>query len=109
MAEEQWPSVIDSNLTAAFLTVRSFLPGMIERGGGSIVTMASSAARLPSQTSAAYAAAKAGVVMFSRHVANEVGQQGVRVNCLSPSSVLTERMKQLMPEEPSSRWRRCTR
>ena len=99
MAEEQWRSVIDSDLTATFLTVRSFLPGMIERGGGSIVTMASSAGRLPSQASAAYAAAKAGVVMFSRHVANEVGQRGVRVNCLAPSSVLTERVKRLMPEE----------
>jgi 3-oxoacyl-[acyl-carrier protein] reductase len=98
MAEEQWRSVIDSDLTATFLTVRSFLPGMIERGRGSIVTMASSAGRLPSQASAAYAAAKAGVVMFSRHVANEVGQHGVRVNCLAPSSVLTERMKRLMPE-----------
>ena len=99
MAEEQWRSVMDSDLTATFLTVRSFLPGMIERGGGSIVTMASSAARLPSQASAAYAAAKAGVVMFSKHVASEVGQHGVRVNCLAPSSVLTERVKRLMPEE----------
>jgi len=103
MAEEQWRSVIDSDLTATFLTVRSFLPGMIERGRGSIVTMASSAGRLPSppplQASAAYAAAKAGVVMFSRHVANEVGQHGVRVNCLAPSSVLTERVKRLVPEE----------
>ena len=36
--------------------------------------------------------------MFSRHVANEVGQHGVRVNCLAPSSVLTERVKRLMPE-----------
>jgi 3-oxoacyl-[acyl-carrier protein] reductase len=99
MAEERWRSVIDPDLTATFLTVRSFLPGMIEREGGSIVTMASSAARLPSQASAAYAAAKAGVVMFSRHVANEVGQHGVRVNCLAPSSVLTGRMQRLMPEE----------
>jgi 3-oxoacyl-[acyl-carrier protein] reductase len=99
MAEEQWRSVIDANLTATFLTVRSFLPSMIERGRGSIVTMASSAGRLPSQASAAYAAAKAGVVMFSRHVANEVGQHGVRVNCLAPSSVLTERVGRLMPEE----------
>jgi 3-oxoacyl-[acyl-carrier protein] reductase len=99
MAEERWRSVIDSDLTATFLTVRTFLPGMIERGRGSIVTMASSAGRLPSQASAAYAAAKAGVVMFSRHLANEVGQHGVRVNCLAPSSVLTERVKRLMPEE----------
>ncbi len=68
MAEEQWRSVIDSDLTATFLTVRSFVPGMIERGRGStIVTMASSAARLPSQASAAYAAAKAGVVIHRRH------------------------------------------
>ena len=99
MAEERWRSVIDSDLTATFLTVRTFLPGMIERGRGSIVTMASSAGRLPSQASAAYAAAKAGVVMFSRHLANEVGQHGVRVKCLAPSSVLTERVKRLMPEE----------
>ena len=99
MAEEQWRSVIDSDLTATCLMVRTFLPGMIERGRGSIVTMASSAGRLPSQASAAYAAAKAGVVMFSRHLANEVGQHGVRVNCLAPSSVLTERVKRLMPEE----------
>ncbi len=60
MAEEQWRSVIDSDLTATFLTVRSFLPGMIERGRGSIITMASSAGRLLSQASAAYAVAKAG-------------------------------------------------
>jgi 3-oxoacyl-[acyl-carrier protein] reductase len=99
MSLEQWRSVIDSDLTSTFLTVRSFLPGMMERGRGSIVTMASSAGRLPSQASAAYAAAKAGVVMFSKHVANEVGQHGVRVNCLAPSSVLTERVQRLMPEE----------
>jgi len=103
MAEEQWRSVIDANLTATFLTVRSFLPGMIERGRGSIATMASSAGRLPSQASAAYAVAKAGVVMFSKHVADEVGQQGVRINCLAPSSVLTERVKRLMPEETQRR------
>ncbi len=47
MAEEQWRSVIDSDLTATFLTVRSFLPGMIERGRGSIITMASSAGGFP--------------------------------------------------------------
>jgi 3-oxoacyl-[acyl-carrier protein] reductase len=97
--EQDWRSTVDGSLTATFLTLKSFLPGMIERGRGAIVTMASSAARLPSQASAAYAAAKAGVVMFSRHVANEVGQHGVRVNCLAPSSVLTERMQRLMPEE----------
>ena len=58
---------------------------------------------LPSEAAAPYAAAKAGIVMFSRHVANEVGRHGVRVNCLAPAGVLTERMKRQMPEAAQRR------
>ena len=97
--EEQWRSVIDANLTATFLTVRSFLPGMIERGRGSIVTMSSSAGRLPSLASAPYAASKAAIAMFSKHLASEVARRGVRVNCLAPGGVLTERVKAQMPKD----------
>ncbi len=97
--EEEWHSTVDDNLTATFLTLKSFLPGMIERGGGSIVTMASSAARFPTGAPAPYAAAKAGVIMLTRHVASEVGSHGVRVNCLAPHTVLTEHVQRLMPEE----------
>jgi 3-oxoacyl-[acyl-carrier protein] reductase len=97
--EEDWRSTIDGTLTATFLTVKSFLPSMIARRRGAIVTMASSAGRTPTTgPNAAYAAAKAGVVMFSRHVANEVGKHGVRVNCLSPSTILTGSLQQLIPE-----------
>lgn len=99
ITEEGWRSAIDGNLTSAFLTLKSFLPGMIERGGGSIITMASSAARFPTGAPAPYAAAKAGVIMLSRQVANEVGKHGVRVNCLAPHTVLTERVQRFMPEE----------
>jgi len=99
MSEEEWRSTIDGNLTATFLTIRGFLPGMIERGCGSVVTMASSAARLPTGAPAPYAAAKAGVIMFSRHLANEVGDNGVRVNCLAPHTILTERIRRVMPED----------
>jgi len=98
ISPERWRFVVDSNLTATFLTVRAFLPGMIERGRGCIITMASSAGRLPGMASAAYAAAKAGIVMFSRHLANEVGRHGVRVNCIAPSAIMTERMQAAMPE-----------
>jgi 3-oxoacyl-[acyl-carrier protein] reductase len=98
--EEEWRAVIDSNLTATFLTVKSFLPGMIERRTGSIVTMASNAARvLDILTTASYAASKAGIVMFSRHVAKEVGEHGVRVNCVAPATVLSERVHRIMSEE----------
>jgi 3-oxoacyl-[acyl-carrier protein] reductase len=100
ISEEAWHSVIDSNLTATFLTVKSFLPGMVDRKRGSIVTMASNAARfLDIFTTASYAAAKAGIMMFSRHVAKEVGPHGVRVNCVAPASVLTDRVRGIMTEQ----------
>lgn len=87
---DQWRFVVDANLTTTFLTLKSFLPGMMERRRGSLITMASTAGRIASNSSAAYAAAKAGIVMLTRHLANEVGKQGVRVNCLAPGAILTE-------------------
>jgi 3-oxoacyl-[acyl-carrier protein] reductase len=88
---QEWHSVVDGNLTATFLAVRAFLPGMKSRRRGAIVTMASSAGRQASQAPAPYAAAKAGVIMLTRHAAAEAGPYGVRVNCVSPATVLTER------------------
>jgi 3-oxoacyl-[acyl-carrier protein] reductase len=101
---EGWRSAIDGNLTSAFLTLKSFLPGMIERGAGSIVMMASSAGRVPTEAPTAYSAAKAGVVMLSRKVAAEVSPSGVRVNCLAPDSVLTGRTRSYMTEEQVRQW-----
>ena len=101
--EEEWHSTVDANLTATFLTLKSFLPGMIERGGGSIVTMASSAARFPTGAPAPYAAAKAGVILLSSQVADEVGNHNVRVNCLAPHTVLVERTRRFMSEEHQRR------
>jgi 3-oxoacyl-[acyl-carrier protein] reductase len=95
----QWRRVIEGDLTSTFLTIRAVLPGMLERGGGSIVTMSSSAGRQPSQAAAAYAVAKAGVVMLTKHLAAELGPRGVRVNCLAPSAVLNERMSAAMSAE----------
>src|SRR5438876_8605180 len=95
LTEAHWHLVIEVNLTATFLTVKSVLPRMIERRAGSIVTVASSAGRFlagASAASAPYAAAKAGVVMFSRRLAAEVALHGIRVNCVAPGAVLTERV-----------------
>lgn len=97
--EEHWRSVLDANLTATFLTVGAFLPGLLERGSGSVVTMASTAGRLPSGSSAAYAAAKAGVLMYTRHLALEVAGRGVRVNAIAPGAVRTERTAHRMTSE----------
>jgi 3-oxoacyl-[acyl-carrier protein] reductase len=97
---EEWNAVVESNLTSTFLTLREFAPGMVERGSGSIVTMASNAARfLDIQLTASYAAAKAGIAMLSRHAALELGPHGVRVNVLAPATILSERVKRNMDEE----------
>ena len=97
---EEWNAVVESNLTSTFLTLREFAPGMVERGSGSIVTMASNAARfLDIQLTASYAAAKAGIMMLSRHAALELGPHGVRVNVLAPATILSERVKTNMDEE----------
>ena len=96
---DQWRAVIESDLTSVYLTVSAFLPAMIERGGGAIITMPSAAGRQPGRANAAYAAAKAGVGMLTKHLANEVGRHGVRVNCLAPSAVLNDRMQRFMSAE----------
>ena len=97
---EEWTGVVESNLTSTFLTLREFGAGMAERGSGSIVTMASNAARfLDIKLTASYAAAKAGIAMLSRHAALELGEHGVRVNVLAPATILSERVKRNMDEE----------
>ena len=93
----RWRSVIDSNLTATYITVRTFALGMTERRRGSIVTMSSTAGRQPGGASVAYAAAKAGIVMLTRHLANDLAPYGVRINCIAPSAIETERLVRLMP------------
>jgi len=113
VTEENWHEVIDGNLTSTFLTVQAFLPGMMARGSGSIITMASTAGRLAGRASIPYSAAKAGVLMFTRRVALDAGAGNVRVNALAPSAILTEKQEQRIPAEmrekvaqqfPIARW-----
>jgi 3-oxoacyl-[acyl-carrier protein] reductase len=100
ISEQEWHEVIDANLTATFLAIKAFLPGMIDRGRGTIVTMASNAGRhLDATLTASYAAAKAGIVQLTRHVAREVGAHGIRVNCVAPGTTTTERIERILTEE----------
>jgi 3-oxoacyl-[acyl-carrier protein] reductase len=97
--EEGWRASIDANLTATFLTIKSVLPGMKERRRGNIVTMSSAAARRPSATSPIpYAVAKAGIQLLTQDLAAQVGPFGIRVNCIAPETILTERTTKQIPE-----------
>ncbi len=98
LTEEGWQASIDANLTSTFLLLKSFLPGMKARGSGSIITLSSAAARRPTAHSPfAYAAAKAGVELLTRTAALQAGPAGVRVNCIAPETILTERNAQQIP------------
>jgi 3-oxoacyl-[acyl-carrier protein] reductase len=99
MSEEQWRFAVDANLTATFLTLRTFAPAMVERRRGAIVTMSSSAGRLAGLASPPYAAAKAGIGMLTGHLARELAPMGVRVNCVAPSAIMNDRLAKLPPEK----------
>lgn len=92
LTEERWRAVVDDNLTATFLTIKAFAPTMIERQCGAIVTMSSSAGRLPGLASPPYAASKAAIGMLTGHLARELAPHGVRVNCVAPSAIMNARL-----------------
>lgn len=98
ISEEGWHASVDANLTATFLTIKSVLPGMKARRGGNLITMSSSAARRPHPRSPVpYSAAKAGIQMLTRHLAEQAGPFGIRVNCIAPETILTERNFERIP------------
>jgi 3-oxoacyl-[acyl-carrier protein] reductase len=99
ITEEGWHASVDVNLTATFLTIKSVLPGMKQRGQGNIITVSTAAARRAHPRSPiAYAAAKAGIQMLTQHLAAQAGPSGIRVNCIAPETILTERNERQIPE-----------
>ena len=98
-SEEGWRASLDGNLTATFLTIKSFLPGMKERRAGNIITISSAAARRPHPGSPIpYAAAKAGIEILTQDLAAQVGPYGIRANSIAPETILTEHNKQRIPQ-----------
>jgi len=98
-SEEGWHASIDDNLTATFLTIKSFLPGMKERKGGNIITISSAAGRRPHpQSPIPYSAAKAAIQILTQDVAAQIGPYGIRANCIAPETILTELNKQRIPD-----------
>ncbi len=96
----QWRDAIDANLTSTFATIVAVLPGMKQRGRGSIIALSSAAARRPTpQSPVAYAAAKAGIELLTKWLAAEAGPSGIRVNCIAPETIMTDRNQRMIPAD----------
>lgn len=93
--EEEWDSIVGVNLKGTFLCSQAVISGMQERGWGRIVNVSSTAGKNISTVGGAhYTAAKAGVLGFTRHLANEVAALGITVNAVCPGLIETRMIQQ---------------
>ncbi|HET9755921.1 MAG TPA: 3-oxoacyl-ACP reductase family protein [Candidatus Limnocylindrales bacterium] len=95
----EWEEIIRTDLTAAFHTSRAVLPSMVERGDGAIVNIASRLAQMGIAETAAYSAAKAGLLGLTRSLAREFGPRGIRINAVAPGVTVTEMTTDLVDSE----------
>ena len=98
MPDEDWRDVIETNLSAMFYTCRAVARPMMKKRGGSIVNISSIVGLHgnPGQTN--YAAAKAGIIGFTKSLARELGSRGVRANVVAPGYVSTQ-LTDVLPDE----------
>jgi len=89
VTQEQWRQTLDVNLGGVMNCTHAALPGMQERGYGRIVNIASEAGRVGSKGSAAYSAAKAGVIGFTKAIAREAARYNVTANAIAPGPIET--------------------
>lgn len=96
---DEWDAVLRTDLTAAYRTSRAAIPSMLERGSGAIVNVASRLGQAGVPETAAYSAAKAGLIGLTRSLAREFGGRGIRVNAVAPGFTLTEMTADLAETE----------
>jgi len=99
MSDEDWQTVLDINLTAAFRLARACLRGMMKRNGGRIISIASIVGVTGNPGQANYAASKAGLIGMSKALAAEVASRGITVNCLAPGFIVTPMTEALSDEQ----------
>ena len=96
--DEEWATVIAVNQRGVFLGMRTVIPGMVERGGGSVINVASTAALVGMSGSIPYQASKAAVLGLTRGAAVSYGRDNVRVNAICPGLVVTGMTASASPE-----------
>jgi NAD(P)-dependent dehydrogenase (short-subunit alcohol dehydrogenase family) len=99
-----WDRMLKLNLTSAFVAARAVLPGMLARGHGRIVTVASRAVVPPAAGFIAYTVSKAGVIALTQALAEETRGTGVTVNAILPSTMDTPGNRAAMPDADVEAW-----
>src|SRR5699024_4817781 len=90
LGEEDWNGVIDANLNGIYRVSRAALRGMMKARGGRIINIASVVAQMGNAGQTNYAAAKAGLIGFTRSLAREVGSRQITVNAIAPGFIETD-------------------
>lgn len=103
MDEEQWDTVIDTNLKSAFNFIHACTPVMARQRGGSIINMSSVVGVSGNAGQCNYSASKAGLIGLSKSIAKEMGARGVRSNCIAPGFITTD-MTSAIPEDLRKEW-----
>ena len=98
MKDEEWQAIIDTNLTSVYRMSKAVLRGMMKARWGRIVSIGSVVGLMGNAGQTNYAAAKAGMIGFSKSLAREVGPRGITVNVVAPGFIDTD-MTRALPEE----------
>ena len=107
MSEEQWDSVINSNLKSAFNFIHALTPIMARQRSGSIINISSVVGVNGNAGQANYSASKAGMIGLTKSIAKELGPRGVRSNCIAPGFINTD-MTQVLPDAIKEQWIQMT-
>jgi len=103
MSDDDWHAVIGSNLSSVFYGCKHSIPIFKKNGGGSIINIASAQAHTPLPGWAAYAATKGGIISMTRQLATEFGPDNIRTNSISPGTINTEMVKQVVEADGSGK------
>lgn len=100
MSISDWDRMMEVNLRSVFLTTRFAIPSMISQGFGRVINISSQVAQKGSVEHCHYAAAKAGIIGFTKSLAMEVGEYGITANCIAPGPIVTQ-----LQDEVSDDWK----